>query len=71
VILVAHRLTTLRDADRILVFNDGQVVESGAYNELVLRGGVFFELVQSATEGLAPNSISNLELLFAESRKSA
>jgi ATP-binding cassette subfamily B protein len=71
VILVAHRLTTLRDADRILVFNDGQVVESGAYNELVLRGGVFFELVRSATEGLAPNSISNLELLFAEGRKSA
>ena len=69
VILVAHRLTTLRDADRILVFNDGQIVESGHYHELASRGGVFTDLVRSATEGLPPNV--NLELLFAESRKSA
>jgi ATP-binding cassette subfamily B protein len=48
VILVAHRLTTLRDADRILVFDDGRIVEIGTYNELVQRGGVFAELVHSA-----------------------
>ena len=47
-ILVAHRLTTLRDTDRILVFDDGRIAETGTYAELVRRGGVFAELVRSA-----------------------
>jgi ATP-binding cassette subfamily B protein len=47
-ILVAHRLSTLRDADRILVFDEGRIVESGTYQELVQHGGVFTELVMSA-----------------------
>jgi ATP-binding cassette subfamily B protein len=55
VILVAHRLTTLRDADRILVFDDGRIVETGTYPELVRRGGVFAELVHSA-DGHEPPS---------------
>jgi ATP-binding cassette subfamily B protein len=48
VILVAHRLTTLRQTDRILVFEDGQIVETGTYSDLVQGGGVFAELVKSA-----------------------
>ncbi len=48
VILVAHRLSTLRDAGRIFVFDEGQVVESGTYDDLVHRGGAFAELVHSA-----------------------
>jgi ATP-binding cassette, subfamily B, bacterial len=48
VILVAHRLTTLRDADRILVFEAGRIVETGTYTELIKRGGVFAELSRSA-----------------------
>src|SRR5262249_11841096 len=48
VILVAHRLTTLLQTDRILVFDDGRVVESGTYAELVANCGVFAELVRSA-----------------------
>lgn len=55
VILVAHRLTTLRDADRILVFDNGRVVETGTYAELVRLNGVFAELVRSA-EGHEPPS---------------
>jgi ATP-binding cassette subfamily B protein len=50
VILVAHRLTTLRDADRILVFDGGRIVEHGPYSELVAKGGVFTELVKSGQE---------------------
>jgi ATP-binding cassette subfamily B protein len=50
VILVAHRLSTLREADRILVFDDGRIVETGTYSELVRHGGVFAELVRSAEE---------------------
>jgi ATP-binding cassette subfamily B protein len=48
VILVAHRLTTLYDTDRILVFNRGRVVETGSYSELLHSNGIFAELVRSA-----------------------
>jgi ATP-binding cassette subfamily B protein len=50
VILVAHRLSTLREADRILVFDNGRIVETGTYTQLVRQGGVFAELVRSAEE---------------------
>ena len=53
VILVAHRLSTLLDTDRIFVFDEGRVVETGNYDDLVRRGGVFTELVHSAA-GDAP-----------------
>jgi ABC-type multidrug transport system ATPase subunit len=48
VILVAHRLSTLRHADRVVVFEDGRVAEIGPYQELVRRGGLFTELVRVA-----------------------
>jgi len=51
-ILVAHRLSTLRDADRILVFDDGKIVEEGTYLDLVQQGKLFSELVLSAENGL-------------------
>jgi ATP-binding cassette subfamily B protein len=51
-ILVAHRLSTLRDADRIFVFDDGLIVEVGTYDGLVAGGGVFAELVRSAETGI-------------------
>jgi len=54
VILVAHRLSTLLDTDRIFVFDEGRVVETGEYDELVRRGGVFTELVHSAAGEHAP-----------------
>src|SRR5579871_2090834 len=54
-ILVAHRLSTLRDADRIFVFDSGRIVETGTFDELLLRGGVFAELVRSAEQGVKEN----------------
>jgi ATP-binding cassette, subfamily B, bacterial len=53
VILVAHRLTTLLQTDRILVFDKGRLVESGNYADLVESGGVFAELVNSAAGPMA------------------
>jgi subfamily B ATP-binding cassette protein MsbA len=41
VICVAHRLSTLRSMDRILVLQRGRVVESGRFDELLARGGLF------------------------------
>jgi glucan exporter ATP-binding protein len=42
--VIAHRLTTVRNADLILVLKDGCLVEEGRYEELVARGGLFAEL---------------------------
>ena len=54
-ILVAHRLSTLRDADRIFVFDEGRIVEVGNFDDLVAAGGVFTELFMSAENGVMPN----------------
>ncbi|MGL4554113.1 MAG: ABC transporter ATP-binding protein, partial [Gemmataceae bacterium] len=53
VILVAHRLTTLLDADRIFVFQWGKVLEEGTYDELYHRSGFFTELVNNAEVGVS------------------
>jgi len=42
--VIAHRLSTVRAADLILVLKDGQLVEQGRYEELVRQGGLFAEL---------------------------
>jgi ATP-binding cassette subfamily B protein len=42
--VIAHRLSTVRNADVILVLKDGELVEQGRYDELVAKGGLFAEL---------------------------
>jgi ABC-type multidrug transport system fused ATPase/permease subunit len=44
VIMIAHRLSTLRDADKIIVLKDGVVAEEGTNDELIALGGVYAEL---------------------------
>ncbi len=46
-IVVAHRLRTARRADRVLVMEDGRVVEDGTYEDLASRGGPFAELINT------------------------
>ena len=47
VIIVAHRLSTIRHVDTIFVFNYGEVVEKGGYDRLLSDRGYFYDLVQS------------------------
>lgn len=42
--VVAHRLSTVRNADKIIVMEKGQVIEMGSYNELLAKRGTFYEL---------------------------
>ena len=45
-VVVAHRLSTVRHCDRILVVDGGSIAEEGTYEELIARGGVFADLVE-------------------------
>ncbi|KAK0945101.1 GTPase-activating protein [Friedmanniomyces endolithicus] len=50
-IAVAHRLSTIQKADMIYVFDQGRIVENGTHNELIARGGRYFELVNLQSLG--------------------
>ena len=51
VVCVAHRLSTLRGMDKIIVLHEGRVVEEGGFRELLERDGVFAEIARK--QGLA------------------
>jgi ABC-type multidrug transport system fused ATPase/permease subunit len=47
IVMIAHRLTTLRDADKIVVLKDGHVAEEGTHEALLARDGVYRALHRS------------------------
>ena len=48
-LVVAHRLSTIADADRIVVMKDGCIIETGSYDELMAAQGAFARLVELQT----------------------
>jgi ATP-binding cassette, subfamily B, bacterial len=51
-IIIAHRLSTVREADRILVFDRGRIIEQGRHADLVAAGGLYARLNALSTGGL-------------------
>ena len=60
VITIAHRLSTVRDADRIIVLASGAVAEEGTHDELLKSGGVYAGLYQLQSRGMRPSATAAL-----------
>ena len=50
VIIVAHRLSTVRNADKIIVLDSGRIVETGSHNSLIEKQGAYYNLVKNQLE---------------------
>ena len=49
-IIVAHRLSTIKDCDNIFVLKDGKVIESGSHKELLERNGIYTQMWKSQNQ---------------------
>lgn len=56
-ISIAHRLSTLRGADRLIVLDNGRVAESGTHAELVAQKGIYYKLLQLQSKALAMRGV--------------
>ena len=50
VLIVAHRLSTVRHADNIIVLDKGHIVEEGTHDELTEKRGIYYTLVKNQLE---------------------
>jgi ABC-type multidrug transport system fused ATPase/permease subunit len=57
-LVIAHRFSTIRNADRIVVLEQGRVAESGSHEELVKLGGPYARLCERQFAAFAPDPAS-------------
>ena len=50
VVVVAHRLSTVKNADQIIVLDEGKIVEKGTHNSLSKKKGLYYRLVKNQLE---------------------
>ena len=50
VVIIAHRLSTVQNADKIIVMENGEIIDEGTHKELVAKKGTYFELVRNQLE---------------------
>ena len=50
VVVIAHRLSTVKNADNIIVLSKGKIIEQGTHNDLIKKRGAYFELVKNQLE---------------------
>ena len=48
--VIAHRLSTVRNADAIMVLDHGRIIERGTHEQLIAAGGVYYQLYTGAFE---------------------
>ena len=59
-LVISHRLSTIREADQILVIDDGRVVQSGTHDALLAEGGLYRDLYQTQFKGQADDAVGSL-----------
>ena len=65
-LMIAHRLSTVRKADLIVVVNRGRVAEVGSHEELLTQGGLYFQLYQAQNGDIAEIEAEHLRRRQAE-----
>jgi ATP-binding cassette subfamily B multidrug efflux pump len=50
-VLISHRVAAIKDADQILVLDQGQIVERGSHDDLLAAGGLYSELYRTQLQG--------------------
>src|SRR5262249_2921408 len=67
---IAHRLSTLCNADRIIVLDKGKLIEEGTHAELMTRDGVYARLIRIQMQGAAEPTVDSLVLAERHSHPS-